>query len=65
MIAVELEAIYGQVLATGTALLAREIVSETPAAPGVERIWQVSYFPVRTAAGGLLGVGAVIMDITA
>ncbi len=28
------------------------------------RSWQASYFPVRTPAGGLLGVGCVVTDIT-
>lgn len=30
-----------------------------------ERTWLVSYYPVRTEAGTLLGVGCVVIDITA
>lgn len=36
--------------------------------PGVgwpqDRTWQVSYYPVRTEAGSMLGVGCAVMDIT-
>lgn len=42
---------------------------EFPTPPGVDRLrgrtWLSSYYPVRTQAGELLGVGAVVLDITA
>ena len=42
-----------------------EVRGETPAQPGVEREWVASYWPVRAAAGGeLIGVGAVVFDVT-
>ena len=42
-----------------------EVRGETPAQPGVQREWVASYWPVRAAAGGpLLGVGAVVFDVT-
>ncbi|NTU81994.1 MAG: PAS domain-containing protein, partial [Chloroflexales bacterium] len=64
-LAPELEARYGQVLATGEPLLDVEVRGETPAAPGVPRVWRASYFPVRAATGPLLGVGVVLIEMTA
>jgi PAS domain S-box-containing protein len=53
-----------RVLETGEATLDQEIVGETPAQPGVERVWRTSWFPVRDAEGFILGVGGVIAEIT-
>ncbi|HYD54065.1 MAG TPA: PAS domain-containing protein, partial [Gemmatimonadaceae bacterium] len=52
-----------QVLETGEAFRL-EVASEAPAMPGVARDWAVSYFPVRDHAGGLVGVGTIVEDIT-
>jgi PAS domain S-box-containing protein len=41
-----------------------EISGETRAAPGEQRHWLVSYYPVRTQEGHLLGIGTVATDIT-
>ena len=53
-----------QVLTTGEPILNIEICGETPADPGVSHIWRISYFPVRDTTGVLIGVGAVVLDIT-
>ena len=48
----------------GAPILDIEVSGETPAQPGVLRTWQVSYYPVRSDHGGVLGVGAVVVEIT-
>jgi PAS domain S-box-containing protein len=52
-------------LATGKPAVNAEVSGETLAAPGQQRHWLVSYYPVRAASGMLLGLGAVVTDITA
>jgi PAS domain S-box-containing protein len=52
-----------QVLATGSH--ARfEFHGETRALPGVERIWDERWYPLRDNAGGIAGVGVVAEEIT-
>ena len=53
-----------QVLETGEPVLDVEVVGETPAAPGRQRQWNASYYPVRDAAGQVAGVGAVVTEVT-
>ena len=54
-----------RVAETGEPRPSVEVRGETPAQPGVEREWLASYWPVRAAAGGeLIGVGAVVFDVT-
>ncbi|HEY7179584.1 MAG TPA: GAF domain-containing protein [Gaiella sp.] len=55
---------YRRVLATDEPDLEVEVRGETPAAPGKERIWQSSYYPVRTSENVLLGLGVVVSDVT-
>ncbi len=52
------------VLDTRKPILNQEISGETPKRPGIERFWRASYYPVQTGEGALLGVGAVVEDIT-
>ena len=52
------------VLDTGEPILGQEIAGETPADPGVARIWRVSWYPVRDEDGEILGVGGVTDEIT-
>ncbi len=59
-----LEPLYRTVLATGTPLVHQEATSADGGAPGGERHWLSSYFPVRTADEETIGVGAVILEIT-
>jgi PAS domain S-box-containing protein len=51
------------VFATGETIPQRLVVGETPAAPGVERQWLVSYYPIRRG-GEVLWVGAVALEVT-
>ena len=54
-----------RVAETGRPSTGVEVRGETPAEPGVQREWVASYWPVRAAAGGeLIGVGAVVFDVT-
>jgi PAS domain S-box-containing protein len=48
----------------GEPVLGLEVVGETPAEPGLERVWSTSFYPVHDAAGTLLGVGGIIDEIT-
>lgn len=57
--------VLGDVLRTGIPRVDVEERGVTPADPGVEHVWLVSYYPVARADGELLGVGAVVTDITA
>jgi diguanylate cyclase (GGDEF)-like protein/PAS domain S-box-containing protein len=53
-----------RVLDHGEPVIDMEINGETPAAPGQERHWLASYYPVRDADGETLGLGAVVNEIT-
>lgn len=53
-----------RVLATGEPLVDAEFAGETPAAPGELRRWLASYYPVRLESGRVLGLGAVINEVT-
>ena len=59
-----IEPLYRRVLATGCPLLDREVVGSTPADPGVQRHWLVSYHPLHGVDGRIEGVGTVVQDIT-
>lgn len=41
-----------------------EIVGETPAKPGVERIWMEHFYPIHAADGSVQGVGIVCQEVT-
>jgi PAS domain S-box-containing protein len=49
----------------GETVLGLEVVGETPAHPGAQRVWSASFYPVHDGAGTLLGVGGIIDEITA
>jgi PAS domain S-box-containing protein len=53
-----------QVASTGKPVIGREFSGETPKAPGLVRHWSESWYPVHRADGTLLGVAAVIEEIT-
>ena len=55
---------YRRVRETGRALRDLEVAGEVPADPGVTRHWLSSYYPVFDAGGQLLGINAVVIDIT-
>ena len=60
----ELEPLYRRVLDTGEAVIDTE-VRQTPGDPSTARTWLVSYYPVRIGGGQPIGVGVVVVEITA
>nr|WP_309891380.1 PAS domain-containing protein [Archangium sp.] len=60
-----IEPLLRRVLETGEPLIDHELRGETPSHPGQQRHWRVSYYPVRTSNAGLVGVGAVVVEVTA
>lgn len=58
------EPLLRRVIASGEPILDLELVGATPARPGVQRIWRESLYPVRSAAGEVIGVGAIVTEIT-
>ncbi|NMO16910.1 PAS domain-containing protein [Pyxidicoccus fallax] len=64
-VASTVEPLMRQVMETGRPIIGLDMTGEVPATPGQQRHWHVSYYPVRTAGGGILGVGAVVVEVTA
>src|SRR4051794_30800521 len=59
-----LEGLMRRLIETGEPLHDVEIAGETPAAPGVERHWLASYFPVLSEDGEVAGVSATVVEVT-
>ncbi len=59
-----LEPLFQRILATGAALLNLEFVDAVPYGSGQLQTWLANYYPVHTKDGQLLGVGAMVSDIT-
>ncbi|MBA2331196.1 MAG: PAS domain-containing protein [Actinobacteria bacterium] len=59
-----LEPLYRQVLETGEPVVHNESTDDAGMRLGDRRHWLSSYYPVRSEAGEITGVGAVIMDTT-
>ena len=60
----KLEPLYRSVLETGQPVLEMELQGETASAPGQLRHWLVSYYPVHLGGDTILGIGAVVVDVT-
>jgi PAS domain S-box-containing protein len=54
-----------RVIASGQPVENLDIHAEAPSEPGVVRDWLASYYPVRGAGGEVIGVSAVVQDVTA
>jgi PAS domain S-box-containing protein len=63
-LAPQLEPLYRRVLATGESYVHHELTGETPSAPGEARHWLTSYYPVKTPTGEILGMAAIVNEIT-
>ena len=61
----QIEATLAEVVRTRAAARDREVSGSTPAAPGETRHFRVDYYPVPNPDGSLLGVAAVVVDVTA
>ena len=59
-----IEAPYRQVLTTGRPLIEVEDSVESPAEPGIVRHWICSYYPVYGPERDMVGINAVVLDIT-
>jgi PAS domain S-box-containing protein len=60
----EIEAVWQGILETGVPVLNTEVTGSTPAAPYEHRTWREHWFPVHLH-GEVIGIGAVVEDITA
>jgi len=56
--------LYERVLATGEPVVHTESTDDEALQMGVRRHWLSSYYPVHTPDGEVIGIGAVIMEIT-
>lgn len=64
-IADNLEPRLTEVLRTGQPVLNLELQGALPSDPEARRSWLANYYPVRGVAGDILGVGTVVVDVTA
>ena len=62
-IADQVEPLLRSVLESGEPVLGEELRGATAATPE-ERYWLASYYPVRSGDGEVIGVGAVVADLT-
>lgn len=53
-----------RVVTTGRTILDRAVELPDPHAPGMSRHFNVSYYPVRTTSGVLVGAGAAVVEVT-
>lgn len=60
----EVEASLRQVLSSGQPIVDLEVKGTTPATRGKERYWQVTYYPLHSPQGEILGMGVIVSDIT-
>ncbi len=59
-----LDSIARRVLETGEPVTALEMAAGPPSDPSAQRYWLASYYPVLARDGDVLGVGAVIEEVT-
>jgi len=62
-VADEAERKMQQILETGEPIRF-ELRGETPAQPGIQRVWDESWYPIRDATGQISAVGVVVEEIT-
>jgi PAS domain S-box-containing protein len=58
------EAICRRVFRTGEPVLDMELIGETPAQPGVRRVWSESWYPIKSTIGKTVGINVVVEEIT-
>lgn len=52
------------VLKTGKPILGLELTGETKSEPGILKHWVEDYFPVHSLGGEIVGIGALVLDVT-
>jgi PAS domain S-box-containing protein len=62
---VRLRGLLTEILTTGQPVLDQAVSGQTDAEPGVERHWRASYYPVPGREGRALGIGTVVVEVTA
>jgi PAS domain S-box-containing protein len=60
----EAEATLQKIVDSGEAVLGLEIRGETPAQPGVERVWLENWLPYKNQQGKVIGVNIVAEEVT-
>jgi PAS domain S-box-containing protein len=60
----KLEPLLRRILETGEPLLNLEVMGETEAQPGIERVWVINYYALKNREGAIIGVNAVVQEIT-
>jgi PAS domain S-box-containing protein len=58
------EPLFRQVMETGQPIIDLEIMGETPAQPGVQRVWLESFYPLHNQAGAVIGINTMVQEIT-
>ena len=59
-----IEPLYRQVIESGEPIFDLEVSGSTPSQPGVKRHWLASYYPQTDLSGRVLGVNAIVQEIT-
>jgi PAS domain S-box-containing protein len=60
----EAEPVLRRVLETGEPVFDLEITGETPSQPGVSRAWTENWYPLKDAAGQIIGINIAAQEIT-
>jgi PAS domain S-box-containing protein len=63
-IAADVEPLLRRIFETGEPMLDIEFTGETPARPGVTRVWTAHWMPVKSPRGETIAVNAVVEEIT-
>jgi hypothetical protein len=59
-----IEPLYRQVIESGEPIFDLDVSGSTPSQPGVKRHWLASYYPQTDLSGRVLGVNAIVQEIT-
>ena len=55
---------YRKVIETGEPIIGGMVEAETPSEPGITRIFQHSYYPVKSDDGDVVGISCIVEDVT-
>lgn len=56
--------VFEEIIATRLPVLNRELQGETPAQPGIERSWVVSYYPLQDSDRQVASINIIVQEIT-
>ena len=63
-VAGDTEPVLRGIIESGQPVLDHEVVGETPAAPGMQRVWVESWYPIKDSSGRVTGINVVTRDVT-